>query len=550
MAKTIPQLTDATTVNAADELIIQQGGITKRATAAELMNNAPVTVTSTTTARPLAARFSDVVNVKDFGAVGDGLADDTAAIQAAINAAQDLVQGRFRGGAVVFIPAGTYLITSTLNISEGDTSGIAGGINGTGRNNVELAGSGFSSTVLRTPMNSAFDVISFGSGISRDFYGAGVRDLTIGLPGNTTGGCAIRMTNCTDAFISNVIIDGWYDAIVIDSSLRVFISNIITNQRIRNAGVSRFALDIAATYSNSGGVHVSDYNFAPTGNTAADYSFVVRGVDGLYCTNGHQYGGILFSASNASNIMASAYFNNVYFDTANVANVRYIGSGQPYKGHRYISCYFRNATNAAKIETSGTLEFVQFVGCHFSQQSDNGVWFVNTNANKFLFDSCLFDQNNRDDVSNNADLLLRGDGHIVSNSLFSDGSAVGRNLWVTSQTTNSNISGCNFANSTAGTPLLNNSVTSSMSNLVGVTAKASGVATIANGANSVTVSHGIDVATLSGFFTPDKLSVTPTNNLGGITWWISSLNNLSFVINTSSNVTADSNFAWVLDLTK
>jgi hypothetical protein len=36
MAKTIPQLTDATTVNAADELIIQQGGITKRATGAEL----------------------------------------------------------------------------------------------------------------------------------------------------------------------------------------------------------------------------------------------------------------------------------------------------------------------------------------------------------------------------------------------------------------------------------------------------------------------------------------------------------------------------------
>jgi hypothetical protein len=36
MAKTIPQLTDATTVNAADELIVQQGGITKRATLAEL----------------------------------------------------------------------------------------------------------------------------------------------------------------------------------------------------------------------------------------------------------------------------------------------------------------------------------------------------------------------------------------------------------------------------------------------------------------------------------------------------------------------------------
>jgi hypothetical protein len=83
MAKTIPQLTDATTVNAADELIIQQGGITKRATAAELMNNAPVTAAGTTTPRALADRFASVVNVADFGAVGDGVTDDKAAFEAA-----------------------------------------------------------------------------------------------------------------------------------------------------------------------------------------------------------------------------------------------------------------------------------------------------------------------------------------------------------------------------------------------------------------------------------------------------------------------------------
>jgi hypothetical protein len=41
MAKTIPQLTDAATVNAADELIIQQSGITKRATASELFASTP-----------------------------------------------------------------------------------------------------------------------------------------------------------------------------------------------------------------------------------------------------------------------------------------------------------------------------------------------------------------------------------------------------------------------------------------------------------------------------------------------------------------------------
>lgn len=47
---------------------------------------------------------STYVNVKDFGAKGDGLTDDTVAIQSALNAAV------FAGKASVFIPPGTYSV--------------------------------------------------------------------------------------------------------------------------------------------------------------------------------------------------------------------------------------------------------------------------------------------------------------------------------------------------------------------------------------------------------------------------------------------------------
>lgn len=52
-------------------------------------------------------KMREVVSVKDFGAIGDGVTDDTAAIQAAVDAHQH-----------VYFPIGTYLVTSTITCSQ------------------------------------------------------------------------------------------------------------------------------------------------------------------------------------------------------------------------------------------------------------------------------------------------------------------------------------------------------------------------------------------------------------------------------------------------
>lgn len=70
--------------------------------------------------RDMLPRFynTGIVNVKDFGAVGDGVTDDTAAIQAAIDYAADIVTTTARvefNKAVVF-PTGDYLVTDTITV--------------------------------------------------------------------------------------------------------------------------------------------------------------------------------------------------------------------------------------------------------------------------------------------------------------------------------------------------------------------------------------------------------------------------------------------------
>ena len=61
-----------------------------------------------------------VVNVKDFGAVGDGVHDDTQAIQQAINSMG--TDGDLLSGTLIF-PSGLYRISKTINIDGGNVVG-------------------------------------------------------------------------------------------------------------------------------------------------------------------------------------------------------------------------------------------------------------------------------------------------------------------------------------------------------------------------------------------------------------------------------------------
>jgi len=115
---------------------------------------------------------SAVFNVKTYGAVGDGATDDTAAIKLAIAAAAanqgsgSLGSGNFPTseiGGIVYFPPGRYLITDTLDITEG----------------IYLVGNGkYASTIYNT--GSGVPAIKFAnSGRSSSESFGGARNLKI-----------------------------------------------------------------------------------------------------------------------------------------------------------------------------------------------------------------------------------------------------------------------------------------------------------------------------------------------------------------------------------
>ncbi|WP_309252396.1 glycosyl hydrolase family 28-related protein [Paenibacillus spongiae] len=132
-----------------------------------------------------ATSVNSYYDVMDYGAAGNGMTDDRAAIQSAINAAQSA------GGGVVFLPKGTYAVSGTLTITG---------------HNVGLAGVGGSSVIQCT--FAAGNIIYFGgtstnTGTINNFF----KDFTITSNVKKTSGAAIFGEHAQRSVIEGVKAD-------------------------------------------------------------------------------------------------------------------------------------------------------------------------------------------------------------------------------------------------------------------------------------------------------------------------------------------------------
>ena len=163
-----------------------------------------------TSNRTISQKFEEVVSVKDFGATGDGLTNDTTAIQDAI----DYVSALTNGGALHF-PAGTYLVDpDTLTFNTADKA-------------LKVYGDGPFATLIDCPDSGIIFNVDLTASNSTFFH---LSDLAFNGGGELTTGTALYLNQLSQGAVENVAFQNVEHGIKLS---QVF-STTFKNLRFRN----------------------------------------------------------------------------------------------------------------------------------------------------------------------------------------------------------------------------------------------------------------------------------------------------------------------------
>lgn len=229
-----------------NNITVANGGITNtqvNTSAAIVSTKLQNTVTTggSPVARTIQSKLNDVyISILDYGAVGNGTTDDTAAIQAAVNAA-----GAAQGQVAIWVPFTANCYKTTASITWTPT---VGDING---RSLFIKGFGGTGSNICNQATTAIPTFSFGA----PSYGAqysGVtlqmEDIYFSTPTHATiGNAAIALNGLSDAILNRVWVYGNYDGIQLVGSF----APTITNGNFRYMACAAIRADSDASFNNA-----------------------------------------------------------------------------------------------------------------------------------------------------------------------------------------------------------------------------------------------------------------------------------------------------------
>lgn len=326
-----------------------------------------ITVDDTDPANPIVASTADSsldwVNVLDYGAVGDGTADDTAEIQAALDATP-------QGGVCYFpVPSVRYKITAALNVPH--MMRICGGGSYLGR---------YTQIYQATANTSAF-ISSSTNGQHTVFEGLAIEGQT----GGQTSGAAINTSQ--SVIVSRCLIYGFRDGLL------VTVDNISTDQAYYcDVEHSLFGNATRAGIRLDGIVN----NFTWMSCRADGNDVGVQVVGGPF--------GLRFYGGTFEN-------NNIGLDIDGNDTT----TGQDTAGVIVSGCYFEQADTKTDIRIGNGSEVrsVRIEGCPFikSGLSGTGWHILATNVDGLTITDCEFTSSSAVSASGAATGVVYGRNH-------------------------------------------------------------------------------------------------------------------------------------------
>ncbi len=256
-------------------------------------------------APPVVAATNDIFNVRDYGAIGDGKADDTLAFEKAITAAS-------KKGGIVYVPAGYYNITDVLLIPNGvELRGVHQSMHVTtgegsviyvtsGKGDAEdeafitmMGGSGLRGLTFWYPEQAWNNITAYPFTVSVMGENCVLRDLCFG---NTYQAIDMANADCGGHYVDNItgcvlsrgiVLDGSSSAgIIMNTHFNITFYASVWGTKLNDASGSFGSGEMSGALFNHMNAHLTAYEFGETVEEQLLFIFNYRARYGMDFTGG------------------------------------------------------------------------------------------------------------------------------------------------------------------------------------------------------------------------------------------------------------------------
>lgn len=342
-------------------------------------------------------RLKETISVKDFGATGDGVTDDTAEILAAVAYANSV------GNVTITFPIGTYLVSAPIRV-------FADGVN--------LVGAGPQATIIKRTTNYG-DTFQFfkDAAIGAYIIGCGISDMSIYSTIMPSSGAHILARYTDNFYVDNVILSEGFNGIQLSGCHKVKVSRVTARWSTGNPTGRRFIRVISTqdTYTgvgqalNGSNVFINNCDLASLytpggGNAGSDFGIEVTCIDGLTISNTYVGG-----CATATMLMNNSVASPTVINGIKISN-SFLDAGQ-------------GADISMQGSTSANFGNVQIIGNSFAGGTDDttGVVVGGNPSNVQIISNTFYGGNKSDVITLNS----TGVNHQVIGNHITKGGVVG-----------------------------------------------------------------------------------------------------------------------------